>query len=228
MVIIAGLLAVAMIGIPTYQLLEAPSSTAASVVDARSSSTTTASSIDGIPDDDRRGPAGAPGVGGEGPGTRSAADGGALGEADGAVPDGTTVFDDHVTGVAKLDPALLDALRRAATAAADDGVRFLVHSGWRSEAYQEHLLEEAVAEYGSRAEAARWVATPTTSSHVSGDAVDLGPSEATTWLSEHGDAYGLCQIYRNEPWHYELRPDAVEHGCPAMYDDPTHDPRMQR
>jgi hypothetical protein len=38
----------------------------------------------------------------------------------------------------------------------------------------------------------------------------------------------LCQIYRNEPWHYELRPVAIEHGCPAMYADPTHDPRMQR
>ena len=61
---------------------------------------------------------------------------------------------------------------------------------------------------------------------MSGDAVDLGPSGAA-WLSEHGAAYGLCQIYRNEPWHYELRPAAAVHGCPAMYADPTHDPRMQ-
>ena len=124
-------------------------------------------------------------------------------------------------------PALLGALRRAATAAAGDGVRFLVDSGWRSPEYQEQLLQEAVAKYGSAKEAARWVATPTTSAHVSGDAVDIGPSKATSWLSKHGAAYGLCQIYRNEPWHYELRPDAVEHGCPAMYADPTQDPRMQ-
>jgi hypothetical protein len=34
---------------------------------------------------------------------------GALGEAN-AVPDGTTVFDDEIPGVAKLDPALLGAL----------------------------------------------------------------------------------------------------------------------
>ena len=40
--------------------------------------------------------------------------------------------------------------------------------------------------------------------------------------------YGLCPVYGNEPWHYELRPDAVEYGCPAMYADPTHDPRMQQ
>jgi hypothetical protein len=152
--------------------------------------------------------------------------GGALGEADGIVPDGTSVFDD-VPGVANLDPALLAALRRAATDAADDGVDFIVNSGWRSPAYQEQLLRQAVSTYGSEKKAARWVGTPSTSAHVSGDAVDLGPSAATTWLSRRGARYGLCRIYRNEPWHYELRPEAADHGCPRMYADPTHDPRMQ-
>ena len=153
---------------------------------------------------------------------------GPLGEADGAVPDGTTVFDDEVPGVANLDPALLGALRRAATDAADDGVEFFVDSGWRSPEYQEQLLRQAVSKYGSSEEAARWVATPETSAHVSGDAVDIGRSDATAWLSDHGAGYGLCQIYGNEPWHYELRPDAVDHGCPPMYADPTHDPRTQQ
>ena len=155
-------------------------------------------------------------------------DRGALGEAGGAVPDGTTVFDDEVPGVAKLDSDLLGALRQAATNAADDGVEFVVDSGWRSPEYQEQLLHEAVLKYGSAEEAARWVATPSTSPHVSGDAVDIGPSGAAAWLSEHGAEYGLCQIYGNEPWHYELRPEAIDHGCPAMYADPTHDPRMHR
>ena len=153
---------------------------------------------------------------------------GALGETDGAVPDGTTVFDDEVPGVANLDPALLGALRQAATNAADEGVEFVVDSGWRSPAYQEQLLHEAVLKYGSEAEAARWVATPSRSAHVSGEAVDIGPSGAAAWLSEHGVEYGLCQIYGNEPWHYELRPEAIDHGCPAIYADPTHDPRMQQ
>jgi hypothetical protein len=152
----------------------------------------------------------------------------ALGQAGGAVPDGTTVFDDGVPGVANLDPALLAALREAATAAADAGVELYVDSGWRSKEYQEHLLQEAIAKYGSEAQATRWVATPNTSAHVSGDAVDIGHADATSWLSAHGAAYGLCQVYGNEPWHYELRPEAVDHGCPAMYADPTHDPRMQR
>jgi D-alanyl-D-alanine carboxypeptidase len=152
----------------------------------------------------------------------------ALGEADGAVPDGTTVFDDEIPGVANLDPELLGALRQAATDAADDGVEFFVDSGWRSPEYQEQLLHAAVSKYGSEAEAARWVATPNTSAHVSGDAVDIGHADATAWLSDHGAKYGLCPIYRNEPWHYELRPEAIGHGCPSMYADPTQDPRMRQ
>ncbi len=71
------------------------------------------------------------------------------------------------------------------------------------------------------------MATPKTSAHVAGEAVDLGPSASAAWLSRNGARYGLCQIYRNEPWHFELRPDAVEDGCPTMYADPTKDPRMQ-
>jgi LAS superfamily LD-carboxypeptidase LdcB len=146
----------------------------------------------------------------------------------GAVPAGTTIFDDALPGVAKLDPALLTALRGAAAGAAADGVTLFVESGWRSTDYQERLFDEAVARYGSSAEAARWVARPSSSAHVSGNAVDISHSDATTWLSAHGAAFGLCQIYGNEPWHYELRPEAVERGCPAMYADPTRDPRMQQ
>lgn len=153
---------------------------------------------------------------------------GALGEADGAVPDAVTVFDDAVPAVTGLDPDLLKALRQAATDAADDGVEVYVNSGWRSPAYQNQLLREAIAKYGSEEEAARWVATATTSPHVSGDAVDIGRSDATAWLSEHGAEYGLCEIYENEPWHYELRTEAIAHGCPRAYADATQDPRMQQ
>jgi zinc D-Ala-D-Ala carboxypeptidase len=150
----------------------------------------------------------------------------ALGKAHGAVPDPVTVFDE-IPAVANLDPDLLGALRRAATDAADDGVEFFVNGGWRSPQYQEQLFLEAVLKYGSEKEAGRWVATPDTSPHVSGNAIDLG-FDARAWLSEHGAKYGLCQIYRNEPWHFELRPEAIDHGCPPMYADPSHDPRMRR
>jgi zinc D-Ala-D-Ala carboxypeptidase len=152
----------------------------------------------------------------------------AVTEDDSALPDGVTVFDDQYPGVTNLDPDLLQALREAATDAADDGVEFYVNSGWRSPEYQNQLLREAVSKYGSEEEAARWVATADTSPHVSGDAVDIGSFDATAWLSEHGAEYGLCQIYSNESWHYELRLQAIDRGCPPMYADPTHDPRMQQ
>jgi LAS superfamily LD-carboxypeptidase LdcB len=143
------------------------------------------------------------------------------------VPDGVTVFDDRYPAVADLDPRLLDALRTAARDAEHDDVRFYVVSGWRSRRHQEQLFAEAVATYGSVQQAARWVAPPGTCAHEVGRAVDLGPSSATAWLSAHGASCGLCQIYANEPWHFELRAAAVTRGCPAMYADPTHDPRMQ-
>ena len=150
------------------------------------------------------------------------------GEADGIVPNDVTVFDDQYPAVVNLDPELLTALRRAATDAADEGVVLYVNSGWRSAEYQNQLLQEAISKYGSEAEAGRWVATAENSLHVSGDAVDIGRVDATAWLSEHGAGYGLCQIYSNEPWHFELRPEAIVDGCPPMYADPTHDPRMQK
>lgn len=149
-------------------------------------------------------------------------------EADGVLPDGVTVFDSGYPGVVNLDPDLLQVLREAATDAADDGVEIYVNSGWRSPKYQNQLLREAVVKYGSEAKAARWVATADTSAHVSGHAVDIGSSDADAWLHKHGATYGLCQIYVNESWHYEMRPEAIVHGCPPMYADPTDDPRMQQ
>jgi glycopeptide antibiotics resistance protein len=160
------------------------------------------------------------------PGSDAGAVGG-VAEADGALPFGATAFDDGYPGVANLDPALLLALRAAATGASADGVELVVTSGWRSPEYQDRLLREAIVAYGSAEEAARWVATADASPHVSGSAVDVGTAGAA-WLSEHGAGYGLCQIYGNEPWHYELRAGAAEQGCPGMYADPAQDPRMRR
>jgi D-alanyl-D-alanine carboxypeptidase len=153
---------------------------------------------------------------------------GAVSEEDGVLPDGVTAFDDGYPGLANLDPELLQALREATTDAAGDGIELHVNSGWRSPEYQNQLLREAVSKYGSAKAAARWVATPDTSAHVSGEAVDIGPFDATAWLSVHGARYGLCQIYRNESWHFELRSLAIDAGCPPTYADSAHDPRMRR
>ena len=149
----------------------------------------------------------------------------AHGAAAGVLPDGATVFDDY-PAVTNLDPALLAALRQAATDAAHDGVEFYVNSGWRSAAYQERLLDEAVSEYGSKEEAARWVATPETSPHVSGDAVDLGaPTPGSGWPST-GPGTGCARSTATSPGTSSCGPRPSAHGCPPMYADPTSDPRM--
>jgi D-alanyl-D-alanine carboxypeptidase len=147
--------------------------------------------------------------------------------ADGVLPGaGASPWDDHRPGIANLDPTLLAGLREAAREAARYGILLTVTSGWRSPQHQERLLCEAVAEHGSLDEAARWVAPAGTSLHVTGSAVDVGPSSAYEWLAVHGSRFDLCPVYRNEPWHFELRPGAAEQGCPPPYRDPTQDPRL--
>ncbi|ANY09717.1 hypothetical protein AFB00_01915 [Pseudonocardia sp. HH130630-07] len=150
----------------------------------------------------------------------------APGPAAGDVPDDLTVTDDGLPAVDNLDPGLLAALRLAAPDAAARGITLYVTSGWRSPQLQQHMYDDAVARYGPQYAAQR-VATADTSLHVAGDAVDIGRTDAAYWLADHGDAYGLCQVYLNEPWHYELRPDAVAGGCPSPYADPSADPRMR-
>lgn len=130
--------------------------------------------------------------------------------------------------VRNLDPHLLKAIRSAAEAAAEDGTAVRISSGWRSRRHQELLLRRAVKQYGSVKAASRWVATPESSKHVSGDAVDVGPASAWGWMAERGAAYGLCRVYDNEPWHFELFPRAVDEGCPPTVPDASHAPGAAR
>ena len=118
----------------------------------------------------------------------------------------------------RLDPDLVEAVLAAAEDAEADGIDLRVTSGWRSTAHQERLFEEALVKYGSAEEASRWVASPESSAHVTGDAVDIGPTDAALWVGQHGAAYGLCQTFANEIWHFEL---ATTPGgeCPAMLAD---------
>lgn len=146
-------------------------------------------------------------------------DPGALGSQDGYLAVGASVSpSSHEPVVAKLDPALCDALRQAATDARADGIALRVNSGWRSARYQWALLRRAVATYGTVEVARQYVKPPAESSHVTGKAVDIGPTDADSWLSQHGSEYGLCQIYANERWHFE-RATAPGGTCPAMASD---------
>lgn len=122
---------------------------------------------------------------------------------DGEITDDITPFDTGYPAINKLDTALLVAAQKAATDARGR-VEFMVTSGWRSKAYQQRLLDEGVEKYGSLEEARKFVNTPEKSAHVSGKAIDIGPTRADDWLIQHGSDYGLCQAYSNEMWHFEL------------------------
>ncbi|WP_117198599.1 M15 family metallopeptidase [Nocardiopsis sp. TNDT3] len=139
---------------------------------------------------------------------------------DGALPDDLSVtpFDTQYPSIARLDGALLEAVREAARDALEEGIVLHVTSGWRSGEYQRHLLDQAVLDHGSREEAGRLVSTPEESRHVTGEAIDIGPTDAADWLVRRGSAYGLCQVYANEMWHFEL---LTEPGgdCPDLLSD---------
>jgi zinc D-Ala-D-Ala carboxypeptidase len=137
---------------------------------------------------------------------------------DGSAPaDGRTLtpFDVQYAAVGRLDPALLSAIQDAARAAAADGVTLTITSGWRSPEFQQRLLDNAIQTYGSYAAARQYVQTPEASKHVTGQAVDVGGQGADKWLIADGSRFGLCRIYANELWHFELATDAAGR-CPAL------------
>lgn len=117
-----------------------------------------------------------------------------------------------------LDPSLERAIGRAVAAAAEDGIELRVTSGLRSVAEQRALWDDAVDQYGGPHEAARWVLPPEHSEHVRGRAVDVGPAEGAQWLADNGSRWGLCQVFANEPWHFE-RLTGKNGTCPELLPD---------
>lgn len=213
-VILCGVLVAAVVfGLVNYTATTAAKSLGRSPTHPHSTATSTAR--------DARPPLGAPNgeslrsTGGSGP-TMS----------DGVLPGPTSVFSNRYAAISHLDASMLISLRRAAAEASSYGIAIDIDSGWRSRAYQERLFEQAIAQYGSEQAAARWVARPGTSIHEAGRAVDVVGAAAQAWLLRNGAGYGLCRMYRNEPWHVEWRPEAISNGCPRMYGDPTDDPRL--
>ncbi|WP_442790303.1 M15 family metallopeptidase [Nocardia sp. CDC153] len=103
-----------------------------------------------------------------------------------------------------LDPALAAAYNAAAAAAATAGISLWITSGYRTWAEQEALWEDGIQTYGSPEAARRWVLPPGESTHVTGQAIDVGPREGAQWLEDNGDHWGLCRMYDNEWWHFEL------------------------
>jgi hypothetical protein len=135
----------------------------------------------------------------------------------GWLPDGRTLspFDVSNPIVGWLDPTLLKAVQDASRRAAAEGIDIRITSGWRSKGFQQRLFDGGVRTYGSVDAAKEFVASPAASKHVEGEAVDIGPVEADRWMIRNGPTWGLCQIYANEIWHFELVAD--EQGrCPPL------------
>ncbi|ORA31619.1 M15 family metallopeptidase [Mycobacterium aquaticum] len=144
----------------------------------------------------------------------------AAADSEGALADGQvlTAFDTQDPAIGRLDPQLLAAIQHATTAAAADGVTMTINSGWRSPEFQQRLLDQAVQTYGSMAAARQYVQTPEQSKHVTGQAVDVGGPGADQWLIANGARFGLCRIYANELWHFELAADPFG-ACPPLLPD---------
>ncbi|GEE02176.1 D-alanyl-D-alanine carboxypeptidase [Gordonia spumicola] len=134
----------------------------------------------------------------------------------GELPDGGVSVDSTSPAVTRLRPELLRAVRAAAVDALADDLDIRITSGWRSRSFQQTLFDDAVRTYGSEREAARYVAAPGVSKHVTGEAVDVGPTDAADWMSRNGSRYDLCQVFANELWHYELVPGG---DCPDLLPD---------
>lgn len=126
--------------------------------------------------------------------------------------------------VAKM---ILSPLQEMFAAAEEDGVYMVVADGYRSQTEQQEMLDEKIEVYQKKVfvkevatwMAKKWVATPGSSEHQLGIAVDINAdsvksssTEVYNWLSMHAHEYGFIQRYpddkveitgiRYEPWHY--------------------------
>ena len=108
-----------------------------------------------------------------------------------------------VPGTTNMQASAAAAFTSAFAAARAQGLRPEIRSAWRSAAWQQVLFDRAVQQYGSKAEASKWVLSPVRSAHVKGYAIDVHPEAMAAWLEQHGAGYGLCRTYDNEWWHFE-------------------------
>jgi D-alanyl-D-alanine carboxypeptidase len=114
------------------------------------------------------------------------------------------------------------ALKRMFAGAAHDGIKLETVSGYRSLAYQTHLIRKKLRRGMSIQKALTINAVPGYSEHQTGCAIDLttpgvpaansafGKSKAFTWLEQHAAQYGFHLSfprgnkygYEYEPWHW--------------------------
>ncbi|MEU7629629.1 M15 family metallopeptidase [Nocardia sp. NPDC049220] len=122
------------------------------------------------------------------------------------------------TGTEGLEPRLALAYTLAADEAHAQAVPLSITSGYRTPAQQQALWDDGVSTYGTPDAARRWVLPPEESTHVAGRAIDVGPQQGAAWLEANGNRWGLCRVFDNEWWHFELA--TIPGGaCPPMRPD---------
>lgn len=124
----------------------------------------------------------------------------------------------------RLTPSAAASWTSMAEAAAGDGVRLLLVSGFRSFDYQAELIRGKLSAGQSLGEILKVNAAPGFSQHHSGEAIDIATpgsrplteefedSEAFAWLTRRGAEFGFSLTYPRdnpdgfvyEPWHWAL------------------------
>lgn len=124
----------------------------------------------------------------------------------------------------RLTPEAAGRWQEMVAAAADDGVRMLIVSGFRSHAYQAELIRKKLAGGQALADILEVNAAPGFSQHHTGRAVDIATpgsrplteefedSDAFGWLSRQAGRFGFSLSYPRdnrwgfiyEPWHWSL------------------------
>lgn len=122
----------------------------------------------------------------------------------------------------RLAPDTALAWRRMQAAAADDGARLLLVSGFRSLLQQAELIRQKLATGQDIAEILKVIAAPGYSEHHTGKAIDIATpgsrpltaefesTDAFRWLAAYAGRYGFQMSYGRdnalgfayEPWHW--------------------------
>jgi D-alanyl-D-alanine carboxypeptidase len=125
----------------------------------------------------------------------------------------------------RLTPPVAERWRAIVAAAAADGIRLLIVSGFRSVDYQAALIRKKLAAGQTIAEILAVNAAPGFSEHHSGRAVDIATpgsrplteefetTEAFRWLGTEAARFGFSMTYPRdnpwgiayEPWHWSVK-----------------------
>lgn len=129
--------------------------------------------------------------------------------------------------VSPVDTRIYPGLQQLFNAARANGLYPVVASGYRTAQKQQSLMDQKVASFEAKGDspaaakeaAEAWVATPGTSEHQLGLAVDINAdgihstgNEVYQWLNKNSYKFGFIQRYpadkaaitgtQHEPWHY--------------------------